>query len=156
MPRKEKAVDSSGNTVEVMTVGQAAKYLGMTKSEVKLQLFAQRNLPSYKVIGKKGTKIIRIRKKDLDDFVVDQKLYDNIADRIVLARSETVVVKKGISQTDLAKDARCTITHMNHVERKKARVGIKLLKKIAEITDKPFDWFFEGAVIASSESQNPD
>ncbi len=142
--KKQIAVDTSGNRIEVFTIGQAAKYLDMTKEHIRLQLFRENVIPFYKVRGVGGTKILRIKKQDLDTFVEDQELYGKIADKIKIARSETVVMTKGINQAQLARDTRISRSYMNRIESKKARVPIKLLEKIAKVTDKPFEWFLEG------------
>ncbi len=141
--KKQVVVDSGGNPVECYTVSKASKYLGITKDQLKLQLYKERTIPYYKVIGKSGGRIIRIKKKDLDTFVVDQGLFDRIADKIRLARSEHVIVKKGITQKALADELSITDVHMNHIERKKVRVGIKLLEKIGRVTGKSLEWFLD-------------
>jgi excisionase family DNA binding protein len=138
---KTKAVDTSGNTVECVTLGQAAKTLGMSNEHLRLQLYKNRMIPFYKVIGKSGRRLIRIKKKDLDDFFVDQEIYNRIADKIKIARSEYVQVVEGISQTDLAKGVKVTPVYLNYVENKKQRVSIKLLDKIAKFLGKDLGWF---------------
>ncbi len=144
MPNKKQIiVDSSNNPVECFTIAKAAKYVGTTKDHLRLQLYKNKTLPYYKVVGKSGSKIIRIKKTDLDTFVVDQKLFDRIADKIKQARAEHVIVRMGMSQKELAKELKITDIHMNHVERKKVRAGIKLLEKIGKITGNPLSWFLE-------------
>ncbi len=138
---KQKVVDTSGNEVDCYTIGNAAKYLGIKKEHLKLQLFKQHTIPHYKVIGKSGKRLIRITKKDLDLFVVDQELYSRIADRIIQAREEHVQVVRGISQAGLARELKISKVYMNYVERKKTRISIKLLEKIGKVTGKSLDWF---------------
>jgi ribosome-binding protein aMBF1 (putative translation factor) len=124
-------------------VGKAAKYLGIKREHLKLQLFKQRNIPYYKVIGRSGKRIIRITKKDLDNFKVDQELYDRIADKIREARKEHVQIVKGISQADLARELKVTSVYMNYVENKKTRIGIKTLVRLAKILGKDLSWFLQ-------------
>jgi len=136
-------IDSSGNPVECFTIGLAADYLGMKKDELKLQLFKQRRIPYYKVTGKSGSRLIRITKKDLDDFVLDKGIYDGIADRIRQARAEHVQVVKGISQVGLARELGMSAVRMNYIERKKERVSIKTLERIGKILGKDLEWFLD-------------
>jgi ribosome-binding protein aMBF1 (putative translation factor) len=136
-------IDSSGNKVECFTIGNASNYLGMKREELKLQLFKQNRIPYYKVIGKSGSRVIRITKKDLDDFVADKEIYDKIADRIRLARKQHVQVIKGISQAGLARELGISQVYMNYVEQKKQRVAIKTLEKIGKILGKELEWFLE-------------
>jgi DNA-binding Xre family transcriptional regulator len=136
-------IDSSGNKVECFTIGNAADYIGIPKEELKLQLFKQKRIPFYKVVGKSGSRVIRITKKDLDDFVLDKKIYDRIADRIIQARAEHVQVTQGITQKGLAEELGISVIYMNYVERKKNRVAIKTLARIAKILDKDLEWFLE-------------
>ncbi len=143
MTQKQVVVDSSGNTVECLTIAQAAKYVGTSKEQLKIQLFRNRILPHYKVTGRSGSRVIRIKKSDLDTFVIDQGLFDRIADKIKQARAEYVTVRTGMSQKELADELRITDVHMNHVERKKVRSSIKLLERIAKITGKPLEWFLD-------------
>ena len=144
LPKKKQVVlNSSGNPIECLTIGNAAKYLGIKKEELKLQLFRQHRIPYYKVTGRSGSRVIRITKKDLDDFVVDKKIYDKIAERIIKARAEHVQVIKGISQVGLAKELGVSAVYMNYVERKKSRVSIKTLERIANILGKELEWFLE-------------
>jgi ribosome-binding protein aMBF1 (putative translation factor) len=139
--KKQVVVDSSGNKVECFTIGNAADYIGMPKEELKLQLFKQKRIPFYKVVGKSGSRVIRITKRDLDDFVADKEIYDGIADRIIQARTEHVQVIRGITQKDLAKELGISVVYMNYVERKKNRVSIKTLARIAKILNKDLEWF---------------
>lgn len=143
LPRKKKQVviDGSGKPVECLTIGLAAIYLGIPKEELKLQLFKQHRIPYYKVTGKSKRRVIRITKKDLDDFVVDKSIYDNIADKIIQARTEHVQVVTGITQVGLAKELGISAVYMNYVERKKVRISIKTLEKLAGILGKELEWF---------------
>jgi len=136
-------VDSSGKRVECYTIGLAADYIGIKKEELKLQLFKQRRIPYYKVVGKSGSRVIRITKKDLDDFILDKGIYDRIADKIKQARAEHVRVVKGISQVGLAKELGISAVYMNYVEQKRKRISIKTLERIAKILDKDLEWFLE-------------
>ncbi len=140
---KEKTVDSSGNTVECYTLGNAAKYVGIPKEHLKLQLYKEHTIPYYKVMGRAGKRIIRIKKDALDKFVVDQQLYGTIADKIRLARKEHISYVKGISQAELARELKVTSVYMNYLENKKTRVSIKTLEKIAKIFGKQLSWFLE-------------
>lgn len=143
MPKKKKQVviDTSGKRVQCFTIGLAANYIGIPKEELKLQLFKQKRIPYYKVTGKSGSRVIRITKKDLDDFVLDKGIYDKIADRIRQARAEHVQVVEGISQAGLAKELGISAVYMNYVEQKKQRVSIKTLERIAKILGKDLEWF---------------
>lgn len=143
MSIKQVVIDSSGNRVECFTIGLAADYLGVKKEGLKLQLFKQRRIPYYKVTGKSGSRVIRITKKDLDDFVLDKGIYDGIADRIRQARAEHVQVIKGISQVGLARELGISAVHMNCIEQKKERVSIKTLERIAKILGKDLEWFLD-------------
>jgi DNA-binding XRE family transcriptional regulator len=140
---KQVAVDSSGNPVEVLTIRASAKYLNITEPALKLYLFKRKLLPFYKVMGRAGTKIIRIRKKDLDTFVLDYHLYDGIRARIREARKEVVVVRQGLTQKELAGELGCSETYIKQVETGKSRVGLKMLERIAKITDRDFEWFLD-------------
>lgn len=141
--KSQKAVDSSGNTVEVMTIGQASKFLEIQPDHLKLQLFQKRAIPFYKVVGRSGKRLIRIRKADLDKFVVDTRLYDRVADKIREGLKDHVQMVKGISQAQMAKELGITKVHMNYVVNKKARLSIKKLNKLAEILGKDLSWFLE-------------
>jgi predicted XRE-type DNA-binding protein len=141
--KRQKAVDSSGNEVEVMTIGQASKFLEIKPDHLKLQLFKCRTIPFYKVIGRSGKRLIRIRKADLDKFVVDTRLYDRVADKIREGLKDHVQMVKGISQAQMAKELGITKVYMNYVINKKARLGIKKLNKLAEILGKDLSWFIE-------------
>jgi ribosome-binding protein aMBF1 (putative translation factor) len=143
MRKKQVVIDSSGNPVECLTVGQAAKYLGTKIDALKLQLFGQGKIPYYKVTGRSGKRVIRLTKKDLDDFVVDKGIYDRISDRIRQARAEHVQMIKGISQVQLAKELGVSQVYMNGVEQKRHRISIKSLAKIAQILDKDLTWFLD-------------
>jgi excisionase family DNA binding protein len=129
--------------VECFTIGLAANYLGIKKEALKLQMFRENRIPYYKVVGKSGSRVIRITKKDLDDFVVDKRIYDGIADKIIQARAEHVRVVEGITQRGLAKELRISAIYMNYVERKKVPVSIKTLEKIGKILGKPLEWFLD-------------
>ncbi len=141
MPKKQVVVDSSGKKVECYTIGLAARYLGIHRDALKLQLFKNHMIPYYKVVGKSGSRVIRITKKDLDDVIVDNKIYDRIADRIIQARAEHVQVIKGISQKALAKELGVSPVYMNYVERKKTKISIKTLERIGKILGKDLEWF---------------
>lgn len=140
---KKRVIDSSGNEIECFTLGNAAKYLGIPKEQLKLQLFKEHLIPFYKVMGRSGKRVIRIKKKDLDEFVVDQEMYNRIADKIKQAREEHVVVKTGISQQALSDELKVSRVHINYVENKKKRVGIKRLNQIAKFFDKDLAWFLQ-------------
>lgn len=141
MKKKQVVIDSSGNPVECLTIGLAAKYLGIKREELKLQLFKQGKIPYYKVTGKSGKRVIRITKKDLDDFIVDKDIYKRIADRIRQARAEHVQMIKGISQVALAKEIGVSQVYMNYVEANSVRVSIKTLDNIGRVLDKSLEWF---------------
>jgi excisionase family DNA binding protein len=143
MPKKQVVVDSSNNPVECFTIGNAAKYVGIPKDQLKLQLYREHSLPHYKVVGRSGKRVIRITKADLDKFVADQEIYGKIADKIKEARKSCVVIKKGKSQSELAEDLNVSRVYMNLVENKKTRISIKRLAQIAKITEKPMLWFLE-------------
>jgi len=137
------AIDSSGNIIEVFTILQAARYLGVTMSELKLQLYCKRHIPYYKVFTKTGRRVLRIKKRDLDNFELDSKMYDRIADRIRQARQEHVYVVTGLPQADLAKSSRIQREHLNRIERKKVRVGINALRRIGKVLEKPIEYFLD-------------
>jgi ribosome-binding protein aMBF1 (putative translation factor) len=141
MRKKQVVIDSSGKKVECLTIGLAADYVGLRKEELKLQLFKQKRIPYYKVTGKSGSRVIRITKKDLDDFVIDRGIYERIADRIRQARAEHVQVVEGISQAGLARELGISAVYMNYVEQGKQRVSIKTLEKIGKILGKDLEWF---------------
>ena len=143
MRKKQVVIDDSGKPVECLTIGNAAKYLSIPKEELKLQLFKQKRIPYYKVTGKSGSRVIRITKKDLDEFVVDKALYATIAERIIQARAEHVQVVEGISQKGLADELGVSAVYMNYVERKKARISIKTLERLGRILGKELEWFLE-------------
>ncbi len=143
MKQKQAVIDSSGNIVECFTIRQASKYLGISPSHLKLQLYRTHIIPHYKVFTKKGRKVVRIRKEDLDEFVVDRELFNRIADRIKKARQEHVRVVTGISQVQLSRDVNISKELMNRIERKKDRVGTKTLEKIAKALDKPVEYFLD-------------
>jgi hypothetical protein len=141
VPKKQVITDSSDNIIECFTIGKAAKYLGIPIEHLKIQLYQEHMIPYYKLIGVSGKRIIRITKTDLDRFKVDRAVYDRIADKIKQARTSMTVVKKGISQVDLAKELKCSTGHINYVERKRVRISIKMLKKIGDITGRDLEWF---------------
>lgn len=141
MRKKQVVIDDAGKPVECFTIGNAAKYLGIPREELKLQLFKQKRIPYYKVVGKSGARVIRITKKDLDGFVVDKGMYNTISERIIQARAEHVQVIKGITQKGLADELGVSAVYMNYVERKKSRISIKTLEKLANILDKELEWF---------------
>jgi DNA-binding XRE family transcriptional regulator len=141
--KEQIAVDTSGNHIEVLTIQQAAYYLRITKSELKLQLYRQKCIPYYKVFSKAGSKVIRLKKKDLDDFVLDNKMFDRIADRIVQAREEHVHLVTGLGQTELSRQAGVIREHLNRIENHKARIGLKALKRISAVLGKPVTWFLD-------------
>jgi excisionase family DNA binding protein len=143
MGTKQAVVDSSGNIIECFTIMQAAKYLNISTTQLRLQLYRTRAIPHYKVFTKKGRKVVRIKKKDLDDFVLDNGLFDRIADRIKKARIEHVRLVTGISQAQLSRDIKITKEQMCRIERKKERVGLKTLKRIAVALDKPIEYFLD-------------
>ncbi len=143
MGKIQAVVDSSGNIIECFTIKQASKYLDIHPTHLRLQLFKTRVIPHYKVFTKKGSKVVRIKKKDLDDFVIDSKLFEDIADKIRRARSEHVRLVTGISQAQLSRDVKITKEQMNRIERKKERVGIRTLERIAKALDKPVEYFLE-------------
>ncbi len=137
------AVDTSGNQIEVFTVKQAAEYLGITKSELKLQLYKEKHLTYYKVFTKGGSKVVRIKKSDLEHFKLDTKMFDRIADRIKQARSEHRYVVTGLPQSDLSKLSKVKREHLNRIERKKVRCGISVLKKVGRVLGKPMEYFLD-------------
>ncbi len=140
---KQAVVDSSGNIVECMTIKQASRYLDMHPTHLRLQLYRTHNLPYYKVFTKKGSKVVRIKKKDIEEFVKDNKLFDRIADKIIRARHEKIHLVTGISQAQLSRDVKITKEQMCRIERKKERVGIKTLENIAKALDKPVEYFLD-------------
>ncbi|MCP3966764.1 MAG: helix-turn-helix domain-containing protein [Lentisphaerae bacterium] len=137
------AVDTSGNQIEVFTVKQAAKYLGITKSELKLQLFKKKYLTYYKVFTRGGSKVVRIKKSDLEHFKLDTKMFDRIADRIKQARLEHRYVATGLPQADLSRKSKVQREHINRIECKKVRCGIPALKKIGRVLGKPMEYFLD-------------
>ena len=141
--KKQAVVDTSGNIIECFTVSQASRYLNITSTQLRLQLYRTRAIPYYKVFTKKGSKVVRIKRKDLDDFVVDNGLFDRIAERIVIARNEHVRLVTGISQVQLSRDIKISREQMNRIERKKERVGLKTLKRISEVLEKPIEYFVD-------------
>jgi transcriptional regulator with XRE-family HTH domain len=141
--KSQIAVDTSGNHIEVLTLKQAANYLGVTKSELKLQLYYQQYLPKYKVFSKKGSRVIRIKKKDLDDFKVDTKMYERISQRITDAREKHVHLVTGMNQQQLADACGLKRENLNRIERGKERVGLRNLKRLGKVLDKPLEYFLD-------------
>jgi transcriptional regulator with XRE-family HTH domain len=147
MPRKKPIVlDSSGDEVKCYTVREAAKELGMTLPEIKLVMFKKsRNLlPYYRLMGKaKKRRVIRITSKDLEAFRTSRNIFDGIADKIVQARKEMTVIRTGATLKEFGKDIGLTPETLCRVERKKLRISIKKLEKIAKVTGKELEWFLE-------------
>lgn len=144
MPRKKlKVVDAKGNVIPCVTLREAAARLDMTTAELKLVMFKLGDLAYYRVMGKGKRKLIRIKEADLDQYKKDRHFYDKIADRIIEARKQAPVISIGMKQNELAKEAKLSLGKMNRIERKKERVGIKTLDKIAKAVGKKLDWFFQ-------------
>lgn len=146
--RKKKTivVDSLGNEVKCYTIKTAAKEIGLEIAELKLALYQQGRLPYYKLMGLAGKRqVIRITEKDLREFEKEYRqskdLYNLIADKVIQARKEHPITKFNMNQTDLGKACGLTLESICRIERKKARIGIKQLEKIAKALDRPFEWF---------------
>jgi DNA-binding Xre family transcriptional regulator len=144
MPRKKlKVIDNTGNEIPCVTLREAAARLDMTSAELKLVMFKAGDLPYYRVMGKGKRRLIRIKTADLDQYKKDRYFYDKIAEKIIEARKQAPVIKKGMKQNELAKEAKLSLGKMNRIERKKERVGIKTLERIANALGKKLDWFLE-------------
>ena len=143
MKKKQIVVDSSGKEVPCVSFRKAAKLLNMKDAELKLVMYKHGSLPYYRLMGRAKKKVIRIKVADLEEFRKSQDLFDSIADKIVQAMKEMPVMKIGMTQRELAKEVKLTGEMMNKIVRKKKRVGIKSLERIAKILGKEVDWFLE-------------
>ena len=144
MPRKPlRVLDVKGNEIPCVTLWEAAARLGMTGAELKLVMFKAGDLPYYRVMGKGKRKLIRVKVDDLHKYKKEQLMYENIADKIVEARGQAPFVRTGMKQVELAKETKISIGKINRIERKKERVGIKTLAKIASACGKDLDWFLQ-------------
>lgn len=144
MTKRKKfiVIDSSGSEVECYTVRKAAKILDMTVPELKLIMFKRGRLPYYRLMGKaKKRKILRITGEDLREFRKSEDLFSGIADRIKQARLAHPVTRFDMSQRELADDCGLSTVAMNKIERKKERVGIKALERIAKALGRKVEWF---------------
>lgn len=141
--KKQIVVDSSGNEIPCVSFRKAAKILGMKGTELKLVMYKHRNLPYYRLMGKAKLRVIRIKVADLTEYGKSQDLFDGIADKIIQALKEMPVMKVGMTQRELAKDLKMTNEMINKIVRKKTRVGIKTLGKIAKALERDIDWFLE-------------
>lgn len=142
MPRKKPIVmDSSGNPVKCYTVREAAKILGMTLPEIKLVMYKHKDIAFYRLMGKaKKRKIIRITEADLQKFRETQNMFDTIGERVKQARTEFMILKP-MTQAELAKDVKATHERICRIERKKERISIRMLQKIADATGRKLEWF---------------
>ncbi len=142
MKKKQIVVDSSGNEVECVSFRMACKILKMKDAQLRLVMYNHGSLPFYRLMGKsKRRRVIRIKVSDLKEFRKSQDLFDSVADKIIQAMKEMPVMKIGMTQRELAKEARLTGERVNRIVRKKERVGIRGLKRIARALDKDIDWF---------------
>lgn len=139
--KKQIVVDSSGHEVPCVSFRKAAKILGMKDAQLKLVMYKHRNLPYYRLMGKAKLRVIRIKVSDLTEYGKSQDLFDGIADKILQALKEMPVMKVGMTQRELAKDLKMTPRMINMIVRKKKRVGIKTLGRIAKALEKDIDWF---------------
>ncbi len=143
MKKKQIVVDSSGNEVPCVSFRKAAKMLNMKDAQLRLVMYNHGSLPYYRLMGRAKKKVIRIKVSDVGEFRKSQDLFDGIADKIIQAMKETKVIKVGMTQRELAKDARLTGERVNRIVRKKERIGIRALERIARALDKNIDWFLE-------------
>ncbi len=146
MAKKKKfiVVDSSNNEVECYTVRKAAKILDMTVPELKLVMFKRKRLPYYRLMGRaKKRKILRITAADLKEFTKTEDFFDCIADRIKQARLEHPMTRFNMTQTELGKECKLTYEMINKIERKKERIGLKALERIANALGRKLEWFLE-------------
>ena len=142
MRKKFIVVDSSGDEVECYTVRKAAKLLHMTVPELKLVMYKRGRLPYYRLMGRaKKRKITRITGADLREFRKSENLFSGIADRIKQARKEHPMTRFDMTQRELASDSGLSMVMLNKIERKKERVGIKSLERIAKSLGKKLEWF---------------
>lgn len=74
----------------------------------------------------------------------------SLADRIVSARKKT-----GITQKVMAGRLGIAVASLNRYERGVREVDIKVLKLIAEITEKPIEWFFDENTINTNYEEEP-
>lgn len=144
--KKSIVVDSAGNEVKCYTIRAAAKEIGLDIAALKLALYKQGRLPYYKLMGLAGKRqVIRLTAKDLREFEKEYRqskdLYDGIADKIYQARKEHPITRFNMSQVELAKECGIDSFSICKIERKKVRVGIKTLEKIAKAFGRDFEWF---------------
>lgn len=142
--KKFVVVDSSNNEVECYTVRQAAALINMTVPELKLIMYKRGRLPYYRLMGKaKKRKITRITAADLQEYQKTVDLFGGIADRIRQARLEHPMTRFNMSQRELGEECGLTAVMLNMIERKKERVGIKTLEKIAKTLGRKVEWFLK-------------
>lgn len=139
--KRQIVVDSSGAEIPCVSFRKATKILGMKNAQLKLVMYKHRNLPYYRLMGRAKRRVIRIKVADLTEYGKSQGLFDGIADKILQALKEMPVIRVGMTQRELAKDLKMTPRMINMIVRKKSRVGIRTLERIAKALDKPVDWF---------------
>lgn len=144
--RKFIVVNYEGKEVECYTINKASKIVGIPITEMKLAMYKTGRLPFYKLMGRcKKKRITRITGNDLRAFEQEYRkskdLFDGIADKIVQARKEHPSIRYGLSQAALGKECGLSLETICKIERKKMRVGIKSLEKIAKAFGRRFEWF---------------
>lgn len=139
--KRQIVIDSSGHEVPCVSFRKATKILGMKDAQLKLVMYKHRNLPYYRLMGRAKRRVIRIKVADLTEYGKSQDLFDGIAEKILEAMKEMPVMRIGMTQRELAKELKLTNEMVNKIVRKKERVGIRLLERIAKALEKPVDWF---------------
>ncbi len=138
---RQMVVDAEGNIIPCMTVDQAANHLSITKRELRLWMFHQKQISFYFVKTLSGSRVKRLKVKDVERFAVETEFFDKIADKIKQAMDDYEYVAKGMSQAELARRAKLQRPTLNYIVNKKERPTIRTLKRLAKALDKKLEDF---------------